>query len=71
MQAGRERIEIGLHLELRRRVTNAGVSFGPYIDIHLPFVCVSVGRNPIFAGELDLRASTSRGGLNGDDHPSR
>lgn len=68
VQWGRSRLEVGVHLEPRRRVTNSGVRFGPYVDVHLPFVTVSAGRNPIYAGDADLHSSTSRGGMNGDSH---
>jgi hypothetical protein len=63
LQWGIDRLEFGVHIEPRRRITNAGVAFGPYLDVHFPFVTVSVGRSPIHAGELDLRSSLSRGGL--------
>jgi len=67
VQPGRERLlELGVHVEPRRRRTNKGVRYGPYLDLHLPGVCMSVGRNPIYAGEADLKASTSRGGVSGD-----
>jgi len=65
-QWGRERLELGVHVEPRRRVTNTGVRYGPYLDLHLPGVTVSVGVNPIYAGELQLRSSLSRGGVRGD-----
>lgn len=56
-------LSLGVHLELRARRTNAGTRYGPYVDLHVgPFV-VSVGVNPIHAGELDLLTSFSRGGL--------
>lgn len=56
-------LELGVHVEPRRCRNNAGLSFGPYIDLHLPGVTVSIGNRPIYAGELDLLRSTSRGGL--------
>lgn len=59
-------LNLGVHVELRRRVTAAGVHYGPYIDLHLPFCVISAGRNPIYAGEIDLIRSYSRGGLDGD-----
>lgn len=54
---------LGVHLEPRVRRTNDGTRFGPYLDVHLPCVVASVGRNPIYAGEVDLLRSYSRGGL--------
>lgn len=59
-------VNFGAHVELRARATNAGVRYGPYLDVHLPFAVVSVGRNPIYAGELDLLRSYARGGVNAD-----
>jgi hypothetical protein len=47
-------------------MTNGGVRYGPYVDLHVGPVIASVGRNPIYAGEIDLLQSYSRGGLNGD-----
>lgn len=61
-------LSLGLHLELKRRRTNSGIHFGPYIDLHLPGAVFSVGRNPIYAGELDLIRSYSRGGKRADGH---
>ena len=61
-------LSLGVHLELRRRRTNSGVRFGPYLDVHVAAWTASLGVNPIYAGELDLLASTSRGGLSGDRH---
>ncbi len=55
-------VQLGFHLELRRRRT-ADTAYGPYLDVHLPFLIASVGRNPILAGELDLVLSYSRGGV--------
>jgi hypothetical protein len=60
---------LGVHVELRARHTNAGVRYGPYLDLHLPFCVVSVGRNPIYAGEVDLLQSYSRGGISADHDP--
>lgn len=57
---------LGLHFELRTRVTNAGVRYGPYLDLHIGQAVLSIGRNPIYAGEVDLIQSYSRGGISGD-----
>lgn len=62
-------INFGLHGEWRWWLrTNSGVRYGPYLDVHLPWLVLSVGRNPIYAGEVDLLKSYARGGLNGDRH---
>lgn len=62
-------ISAGFHLEPRWWLrTNSGVCYGPYLDLHLGPLVLSVGRNPIYAGEVDLLKSYARGGLNGDRH---
>ena len=60
---------VGVHIEFRRRRTNSGIPFGPYFDLHLPpsFI-LSIGVNPIYAGDMDLIASYSRGGLNANSY---
>jgi len=69
VQYGRERLlEIGMHFEPRGRSTNSGIRFGPYLDLHLPGVTISLGRNPIYAGEIELRNSASPGGIDADRH---
>lgn len=60
-------ISLGVHVELRTRVTNSGVRFGPYIDVHVGPLVLSIGRNPIYAGEVDLLQSYSRGGLKAEE----
>lgn len=64
-------VNLGVHGELRRRPLNDGRCYGPYLDVHLPFSVLSVGNNPIWAGELDLIRSYARGGRNADDAPGR
>lgn len=60
-------VNLGVHADFRSRVrARDGMRYGPYLDVHLPFCVVSLGRNPAYAGELDLLASFSRGGLRGD-----
>lgn len=71
LQWGLDRLlSIGLHIEPRSRRTNAGTRYGPYLDLHLPGLVLSVGINPILAGELDLIRSYSRGGIRGERRPS-
>lgn len=50
----------GFHVEPRTQRTAEGVTFGPYADLHLPFVVLSVGRNPIHAGDLDRALSYAK-----------
>jgi hypothetical protein len=40
-----------------------GQAYGPYVDFHVGFVILSVGRNPVYSGEYDLVNSPSRGGM--------
>jgi len=60
-------VSIGIHIDLRARVTPSGERYGPYVDLHLLFLVLSFGVNPVRSGELDLKASCGRGGL-GDGH---
>lgn len=66
VQWGSDRLlELGVHIEWRWWLrTNDGTRYGPYVDLHLPGAVLSVGINPIYAGETHLKASYSRGGLN-------
>jgi hypothetical protein len=64
-------LNLGLHVELRRRPLNGGGTYGPYVDLHLPFCVCSVGNNPIYAGEVELVRSYSRGGLRAHHDASR
>jgi len=59
---------LGLHLEPHTHRTNAGVAYGPYLDVHVGSRVYSVGRNPIYAGEVALLSSYSRGGLHDSSH---
>jgi hypothetical protein len=60
-------VSLGVHVDSRRRRTGTeGLRYGPYVDLHLGRVVVSVGVNPIFAGDLDLLIPSARGGLSGD-----
>lgn len=55
-------LSLGLHLDLRRRAHPAG-SYGPYLDLHLGVVTLSVGNNPAYSGDLERALGASRGGL--------
>lgn len=54
-------LSIGVHIEPRTRHCNDGTPFGPYLDVHLPGVTLSLGRNPIYAGD-EVSRSDTRGG---------
>lgn len=65
VQWSTDSLGLGIHVEPRIRRTNAGVRYGPYVDLHLPMLVISFGRNPIYAGEVDVVQSYSRGGVRG------
>ena len=55
---------LGIHIDFRTRTSSTtGLKYGPYIDLHLLFFIVSLGRNPVHSGEIDLHNSVSRGGM--------
>lgn len=60
-------LSFGVHLDFRYR-ENEQRSYGPYIDLHMGLLILSLGYHPVYSGELDLRSSVSRGGLNGDSN---
>lgn len=55
-------VSFGIHLDPIARLSELG-PYGPYLDLHLLVLTVSVGRNPAFAGDLERALSISRGGL--------
>jgi hypothetical protein len=59
-------LSLGIHLEPRSHMCSSGTRYGPYVDFHILCFVVSVGRNPIYAGEFHLLRSYSRGGLSGN-----
>lgn len=58
-------LSLGVHVDLKTRVTNDDTRYGPYMDLHLGCVIVSVGRNPAYSGELERALGISRGGVTG------
>lgn len=57
-------LSLGLHVDPRtRRHARTGLVYGPYLDLHLLIVIVSLGRRPQLSGELERSVSVSRGGL--------
>jgi hypothetical protein len=52
-------LSLGIHLDFRHRHRGDGLAYGPYVDFHLGFVIVSLGLNPVYAGEIDLRTSVA------------
>lgn len=60
-------VSLGVHVDFRRRVNAVnGERFGPYVDLHLGVLILSVGVNPLYSGELDSTVSVSRGGERAD-----
>lgn len=55
---------LGIHLDLRRR-RNAEqqIDFGPYVDLHLGCVIISLGYNPAVSGRLHSSINCGRGGI--------
>lgn len=56
-------LSLGIHVDFKRRVTGDGARYGPYVDVHLGVVVVSVGVNPKMSGDLESGVSVSRGGV--------
>lgn len=52
-------LSFGVHLDFRHRRRGDGLTYGPYIDLHLGVVILSLGLRPIYAGEIDLRNSVA------------
>lgn len=61
-------ISLGIHIDFSSHKTGSGIIYGPYMDLHLPCLILSVGRNPIYSGEIELLSGYSRGGLNGNNN---
>ena len=56
-------LSLGIHLEPRRRPHVLVGSYGPYLDLHLGLITVSIGNRPAYSGDLERALSISRGGL--------
>lgn len=54
---------LGIHVDLRHRHRSDGLVYGPYVDLHLGFAVLSLGNNPIYAGDIEASCSVSRGGI--------
>lgn len=52
-------LSFGIHLEFRHRTRGDGLTYGPYVDVHLGVVILSFGWHPLYAGDLDLHKSTA------------
>jgi hypothetical protein len=57
-------ISLGFHIEpLRRERGTEPFHYGPYVDFHLPTLCLSFGNNPIYVSSLQAQRAYARGGL--------
>ena len=54
---------LGVHVDFRIRQISDGQTYGPYVDLHLGCVIISIGNNPAFSGRLESACSVSRGGV--------
>jgi hypothetical protein len=63
-------VSLGIHLELATRRASGGpfegLSYGPYLDLHLGVVIVSVGWRPFLSGEVWTLSGAARGGVNAE-----
>lgn len=50
-------ISFGIHIDFRHR--KRGFTYGPYVDLHLGMIILSLGWHPVYAGELDLKTSVA------------
>lgn len=55
-------ISLGVHVDFKKRVAK-GVVYGPYMDLHLGVIVLSVGVNPSYSGAYHAIAGHSRGGI--------
>ena len=55
-------VSLGIHVDFKHRTDSFGHSFGPYVDLHLGIVIVSLGWHPAFSTDLERVSSVSRGG---------
>lgn len=54
---------LGIHIDLKRRTEAlTGKRFGPYLDLHLGWVIISLGFNPVYSGRWHQFVSIGRGG---------
>ncbi len=56
-------LSFGVHIDFRRRRRADGIEYGPYLDLHLGWLILSLGRNVVYSGDLQRVLSISRGGF--------
>jgi hypothetical protein len=58
-------VSLGVHLDFKHRRYSAG-TYGPYVDLHLGVLILSLGWHPYLSTDLERCASYSRGGKHFD-----
>lgn len=54
---------LGVHIDFKKRKTGKdGTRYGPYVDLHLGILIVSVGVNPYYSSGWEGIISAGRGG---------
>lgn len=60
-------VSIGIHCDLKRRRVSggqyAGMTYGPYVDLHCIFCIFSLGWHPYLTGEIQNVSGIARGGV--------
>lgn len=52
----------GIHIDpVRRERGIEPFTYGPYVDIHLPMLCVSIGHNPVYCSSLESQRNYAKG----------
>lgn len=54
---------LGIHVDFKTRHMAHGLKYGPYVDLHIGCAILSIGRNPVYSGDLERAISVSRGGI--------
>ena len=55
-------LSFGIHLDFKHRHDVFGHSFGPYMDLHLGVLILSLGWHPYLSSDLERVSSVARGG---------
>jgi len=55
-------LSFGIHLDFLHRRDTWGRTFGPYVDLHLGIMILSLGWHPYLSTDLQRVISVSRGG---------
>lgn len=59
-------VSFGIHLDFKHRKDAWGNTFGPYVDLHLAVMILSLGWHPAYSTDLQRVISVSRGGPHPD-----